>query len=150
MDGQVNRDDQLSFEEIQRTPDDYQMQGTLWGGTTLPVHQNEHLGTSDIGVALMRQTFRNILDGTVPEAWPTPAREEPEGPKTRNIYSFDALVKVKELPQTDADRKMMGEMGNDMTQAVIDIADRTNDQSERDQLTRERLKEIEARYQAAG
>jgi len=149
MDGQVNRDDQLSFAEIQRTPDDYQMQGTLWGGTTLPVHKSEHLGTSDIGVALMRQTFRNILDGTVPEAWPTPAREEPEGPKTRNIYSFDALVKIKELSETEADRKMMGELGKDMTQAVMEIADRTNDQSKRDQLTRARLKEIEARYQAA-
>ena len=149
MDGQISRDNQLSFEEIQRSPDDYQMQGTLWGGATLPLHKKEHLGTSDIGVALMRRTFRNILDGSVPEAWPTPASEEPEGPKTRNIYSFDAMVRVREQADWDADRKMMGRLGKELTEAVIEIAENTSDQPERDRVTRERFKEIEKNYQAS-
>ena len=149
MDGQISRDNQLSFEEIQRSPDDYQMQGTLWGGATLPLHKKEHLGTSDIGVALMRRTFRNILDGSVPEAWPTPASEEPEGPKTRNIYSFDAMVRVREQANWDTDRKMMGRLGKELTEAVIEIAENTSDQTERDRVTRERFKEIEKNYQAS-
>ena len=148
MDGQVNRDDVMSVEDIQRTPDDYQMQGTLWGGQTLPAHKSEHLGASDIGVALMRRTFRSILDGKIPEAWPKPASEEPDGPKTRNIYSFDALVNVKELADPKADWKMMSELGKEMTEAMIEIADSVDDQAERDRQARARLMEIEAAYQA--
>ena len=148
MDGQVDRAGTHSYEDMQRTPDDFQAQGRLWGGGTLPFHKSEHLGLTDRGVALMRHTFRDILDGKVPEARPTPASEEPDGPKTRNIYSFDSLVQVKQLADDAADWDMIGELGREMTDAVIEIAESTDDQAERDRLSRTRMAEIEAAYQA--
>ena len=147
MEGQLERP-HLSQEEIQKTPDDFQAQGTLWGGQTLPYHNKEHMGTSDIGVALMRKTFRNILDGKIPEAFPKPASEEPDGPKVRTIYSFDTLVKVPELPDKDADFQMIGKLAADLAEAAIEIADTVPDQAERDEKTREAFKKVEAAYQA--
>lgn len=148
MEGQVDRADTLSYEEMQRTPDDFQAQGTLWGGQTLPFHKSEHLGSTDRGVTLMRKTFRNILDGKVPEAFPKPASEEPDGPKARIIYSFDSLVRVKELPDKEADFEMIGKLGRDMAVAAIEVAESTDDQAERDQRTKAAIKEVEAAYQA--
>lgn len=148
MDGQVDRADTLSYEEMQREPDDFQAQGSLWGGQTLPFHKSEHLGSTDMGVALLRRTFRKILDGKVPEAFPKPATEEPGGPKVRNIYSFDALMRVKALPDKEADFEMIGELGRDMADAAIEVAESTDDQAERDQRTKAVIKEVEATYQA--
>ncbi|MCZ6895472.1 MAG: hypothetical protein O7H40_15680 [Gammaproteobacteria bacterium] len=148
MDGQVDRADTLSYEEMQRTPDDFQAQATLWGGQTLPFHKSEHLGSTDRGVTLMRKTFRNILDGKVPEAFPKPASEEPDGPKSRINYSFDSLVSVKALPDKEADFKMIGELGRDMAVAAMDVAESTNDQAERNQSTIAAIKEVEATYRA--
>ena len=148
MEGQVDRADALSYEEMQRTPDDFQAQGFLWGGQTLPFHKSEHLGRVDVGVALQRRTFRNILDGKVPEAYPKPASEEPDGPKARNIYSFDALLSVKALPDKQADFNMLGEIAREVADAAIDVAESTNDQADRDRRTKAVIKELEASYQA--
>ena len=148
MEGQVDRADTLSYEEMQRTPDDFQAQGTLWGGQTLPFHKSEHLGSSDRGVTLMRKTYRNILEGKVPEAFPKPATEEPDGPKARVIYSFDSLVNVNELPDKKADFEMIGALGKDMADVAVEIAERTDDQTERDRLTKAAIKKVEAAYQA--
>lgn len=148
MDGQVDRADTISHEEMQRTPDDFQAQGTLWGGQTLPFHKSEHLCRSDLGVTMLRRTFRNILDGKVPEALPKPATEEPDGAKVRNIYSFDALVRVKALADKQADFKMIGALGRDMADAAIEVAESTDDQAMRDQRTKAVIKELEAAYQA--
>ena len=145
MDGQMKRPE-TDHAEIQREPDDYQAQGTQWGGATL--HKAEHLGGTDVGIALLRRTYRNILDGKMPEAWPKPASEEPDGPKTRNIYSFDTLARIKRLPDNQADRKMMAELGKEMTETVMEIADSLDDQAERDKRVRARFAEIEAAYQA--
>ena len=145
MEGQVNRP-HLSQEEIQKTPDDFQAQGTLWGGQTLPYHGKEHMGTSDVGVALMRKTFRDILDGKIPEAFPKPASEEPDGPTVRKIYSFDSLVNVPELPDKDADFEMIGKLARDMADAAIAVAESTDDQGERDEKTKEAIKAVEAAY----
>ncbi|MBT6858903.1 MAG: Rieske 2Fe-2S domain-containing protein [Rhodospirillaceae bacterium] len=148
MEGQVDRSDTLSHEEMQRTPDDFQAQGTLWGGQTLPFHGAEHLGTSDRGVTLMRKTFRNILDGKVPEAFPKPATEEPDGARPRLNYSFDALVNVKALADEKADFDMIGALGRDMADAAMEVAQSTDDQGLRDQNTKAAIKAVEAAYQA--
>lgn len=81
---------------------------------------------------LMRKTFRNILDGKVPEAFPKPATEEPDGPNTRINYSFDSLVRVKALQDGQADFKILG-LGQDMAKAAIEVAESTDDQGLRDQ-----------------
>jgi hypothetical protein len=120
----------------------------LWGGQTLPLHGAEHLGSTDRGVTLMRKTYRNILDGKILEAFPKPATEEPDGPKLRSNYSFDALVNVKALADGQADFKMIGELGAAMAQAAIDAAQSTDDQGLRDQKTKAAIKALEAAYQA--
>ena len=144
MDGQMKRD--CAYEEIQRTPDDWQAQGSQYGG--IAVHERDHLGTTDGGVAKMRQCLRNILNGNAPEAWPKPASEEPDGPKTRNVFAFDALLQIKKRHEPQADREMMAELGKELTAVVIEIADDVDDQAERDRQTRARFKEIEASYRA--
>jgi phenylpropionate dioxygenase-like ring-hydroxylating dioxygenase large terminal subunit len=148
MEGQVDRADTLSYKEMQLTPDDFQVQGSLWGGQTLPYHHSEHLGTTDRGVTLMRKTYQNILDGKVPEAFPKPAIEEPDGPKARINYSFDSVVNVKALTDKDADFEMIGKLGKDMADAAIEVAESTDDQAERDQKTKAAIKAVEAAYQA--
>ena len=95
----------------------------------------------------MRKTFRNILDGKVPEAFPKPATEEPDGPKARINYSFDSLVSVKELPDKEADFEMIGKLGKDMAAAAMEVAESTDDQAERDQRTKAAIKAVEAAYQ---
>jgi len=144
MDGQTKRD--IDYEEIQRAPDDWQAQGSQYGG--IAVHQRDHLGSTDGGVAMMRRGLRNILDGNAPAAWPKPASEEPDGPKIRNVYAFDSLLQIKELPDSDADWEMMADLGKELTAAVIEIGDSLDDQAERDRQTRARTKEIELEYQA--
>ena len=144
----MDRADTLSYEEMQLTPDDFQAQATLWGGQTLPYHHSEHLGTTDRGVTLMRKTYQNILDGKVPEAFPKPATEEPDGPKARINYSFDSVVNVKALTDKDADFEMIGKLGKDMADAAIEVAESTDDQAERDQKTKAAIKAVEAAYQA--
>ena len=146
MEGQVDRADTLSYEEMQRTPDDFQAQGFLWGGHTLPFHKSEHLGTADRGVAMMRKTFRDILDGKLPEAYPKPATEEPDGPRAQKIYSFDSLVSVDALSDNDADFEMIGQIGRKIADAANDVAESTDDEVERDRLTTAAIKEIEATY----
>ena len=96
----------------------------------------------------MRKTYRSILDGKVPEAFPKPAAEEPGGPKPRANNSFDALVNVKALADDQADFKMIGELGAYMAQAAIDAADSTDDLGMRDQQTKAAIKAVEAAYQA--
>lgn len=143
MDGQVKRDD---YEETQRAPDDWQAQGSQWGGVGR--HGIEHLGWTDGGVALFRRTYKNILDGKLPGVYPKPASEEPDGPKTRNVYSCDSLIQVREQPDWESDRKMMAALGKDMTDTVMELAESIDDQAERDKQLRARFKEIEAEYQA--
>ena len=144
MDGQTKRD--IDYEEIQRAPDDWQAQGSQYGG--IAVHQRDHLGATDSGVAMMRRGLKNILDGNAPAAWPKPASEEPDGPKTRNVYAFDSLLQIKQLPDPDADWEMMADLGKELTAAVIEIGDSLDDQAERDRQTRARTKEIESQYRA--
>ncbi|GEM_PF-2720553 len=43
---------------------------------------------------------------------------------------------------------MMGELGEQLTAAIIEIADAQYDQAERDKQTRSKTKEIEAEFQA--
>ena len=110
----------------------------------------DHLGSTDRGLTLMRKTFKNILDGKVPEAFPKPASEEPDGPKARVNYSFDALVNVKELPDPDADFEMVGRLGREMANVAMEVADSTQDQGLRDAKTKAAIKAVEAAYQAKG
>ena len=144
MDGQMKRD--VDYKEIQRAPDDWQAQGSQYGG--IAVHQRDHLGATDVGVAMMRRGLKNILDGNAPAAWLAPASEEPDGPKTRNVYAFDSLLKIKQLPDPDGDWEMMAELGRELTAAVIEIADSLDDQAERDRQTRARTQDIESEYRS--
>jgi len=144
MDGQTKRD--CAYEHIQRAPDDWQAQGSQYGG--IAVHERDHLGSTDGGVAMMRQGLRNILDGNAPAAWPKPAQEEPEGSKIRNVYAFDSLLQIPQLSDPDADWNMMGDLGKQLTAAVIEIADAQFDQAERDKQTRLKTKAIEAEFLA--
>ena len=142
IDGQVKRDD---YEATQRYPGDWEAQGSQWGGTTR--HAIEHLGSTDGGVALTRQALRNILDGKAPAAWPKPASGETDGSMARNIYSFDSVLKISRLPDPEADRNMMGELGEEMTDIVIDAVDRLPVQARKEHIV-SRFKEIEAAYRA--
>ena len=144
MDGQVKRED---YEETQRTPDDWQAQGSQWGGVAR--HQIEHLGSTDIGIAQTRRLLKNILDGKLPEAWPKPASEEPDGPETQNVYSFDSILRVPRHPDREKDRQRLAELAEEMTEIVIDTADRLKGRERQDHVV-SRFKEIETKYQALG
>ena len=99
-------------------------------------------------MARMPINVANLWASVIPEAFPKPATEETGGPKVRNIYSFDALMRVKALPDKEADFEMIGELGTDMADAAIEVAESTDDQAERDQRTKAVIKEVEAIYQA--
>jgi len=143
MDGQVKRDD---YEQTQRFPDDWNAQGSQWGGVAR--HTIEHLGKTDAGIALTRRVLRNILDGNVPHAWPTPAREQPDGPEITKVYSQDSLLKLPRHPDPATDVKLMHQVGEEMTDAIVDAADRFDDPVEhRDQVIA-RFKELEIEYRA--
>ena len=131
-----------TYEQSQRTPGDLEAQGSQWGGTSR--YELEHLGTSDGGVALLRRGLRNILDGSVPSAWPEPA-EGNEKPKSKKVYSQDNMLRIKRLSDSDQDREMMGELGTEIIETVID-ADRLDGETRQQHLV-SRIKEIEVAFQ---
>ena len=141
MDGQVKRYD---YEEIQRFPDDWNAQGSQWGGVTR--HSIEHLGKTDIGIALTRRVLRSILDGGLPHAWPVPASEQPDGPPLTKIYSQDSLLELPRHRDPKVDSRLMHELGEDMTRAIIESADRFDDQAVRRDAVVTRFKELELEY----
>ena len=141
MDGQVKRYD---YEEIQRFPDDWNAQGSQWGGVTR--HSIEHLGKTDIGIALTRRVLRSILDGGLPHAWPVPASEQPDGPPLTKIYSQDSLLELPRHRDPKVDSRLMHELGEDMTRAIIESADRFDDQAVRRDAVVARFKELELEY----
>ncbi|MCY4496347.1 MAG: hypothetical protein OXC14_03595, partial [Rhodospirillaceae bacterium] len=141
MDGQVKRYD---YEETQRFPDDWNAQGSQWGGVTR--HSIEHLGKTDIGIALTRRVLRSILDGGLPHAWPVPASEQPDGPPLTKIYSQDSLLKLPRHRDSKVDSRLMHELGEDMTRAIIESADRVDDQAVHRDAVVARFKELELEY----
>tara|TARA_A100001037_G_scaffold306130_1_gene349425 strand:+ start:7067 stop:7255 length:189 start_codon:yes stop_codon:yes gene_type:complete len=57
-------------------------------------------------------------------------------------------LQIPQLSDSQADWNMMGELGEQLTAAIIEIADAQYDQAERDKQTRSKTKEIEAEFQA--
>tara|TARA_B100000029_G_scaffold346279_1_gene338662 strand:+ start:1954 stop:2121 length:168 start_codon:yes stop_codon:yes gene_type:complete len=55
-------------------------------------------------------------------------------------------LQIPQLSDSQADWNMMGELGEQLAAAIIEIADAQYDQAERDKQTRSKTKEIEAEF----
>ena len=99
-------DDLRSYEERQRLPGDFEAQV---GQRPIAVHELEHLGATDQGIAMMRKLIREGIRALK-------NGEEPTGPKRKPdevipTYSQNRVLRVAPAATEDADRKLMREIG---------------------------------------
>jgi hypothetical protein len=102
------------YEERQRQPGDYEVQVSQ---RPIAIHDLEHLGSTDRGVALWRRLvkrgIRAVATGTPPTAAPTAARPVP-------TYTQDTIVR---LPARDPDDPgSLREFGRKVAAIVLDSA----------------------------
>ena len=97
IDGQVEQPD---YETKQRAPGDWEAQT---GQRPIAVHALERLGTTDVGVAMLRRGLRNILAGKVPAAFPPLADNGSSGP-IKNIYSSNTVLRIRKRADPDEEK----------------------------------------------
>ena len=140
MAGQVEKP---TYEEKQREAGDWEAQGSVWYGASRP--DIEHPGATDGGVMMMRRALRNIVEGNVPAAWPTPEGDDGGEPEPTKILSQDSVLNVRERPDADEDWALLGEVGDRITDVVIEGSERFAG-PERDAWIVERIRRIEAEH----
>lgn len=132
LDGQVER----PYEIGQRAPGDWD---TICSQRPIAVHALENPGTTDLGVYLCRQLLRDQLRGKAGPDSTKPMSDEGAG--TIHTFGSDTTLRVPRLPDVDADRKLMKEMGRKVY-AIMADADAVTSR-ERRAYIRARLDELD-------
>jgi phenylpropionate dioxygenase-like ring-hydroxylating dioxygenase large terminal subunit len=101
------------YEVQQRHPGDWEV---LVGQRAIAVHALEHLGSTDQGVALLRQMLRRAARGEIAPSVP-PLRRDPEG--VLHTYHQDSVFRVP-LRSPDRDRDYIRGLGRAITDMVMD------------------------------
>ena len=133
------QDGNRSYEERQRQPGDWD---AIVSQRPIAIHELEHLGTTDAGVALHRRLLRQAVRGETP---PNPHLAAGLGTPEQPVpsYVYDAVLKVPPSPDTD-----------DQT-LIADVAQRVNDVviasdnilgPDRQRILAERIKALEIFY----
>ena len=129
------------YEAAQRLPGDWEAQASQ---RPIAIHALEHLGTTDVGVALIRKALRNALHGKAPKAWPEPSPDGIVESKPVNLYTEDTVLKIPAAGDYDGEWALMGEVGDRVSDIIFD-ADKYEGRVRIDHVQR-KLRVLEASY----
>ena len=129
------------YEEAQRFPGDWEAQSAQ---RPIAIHELEHKGTTDGGVALIRKALRQALRDEAPKAWPETAPEGVEEGEPVNLYTEDTVFKIPPAGDYDEEWKLLGEVGAKVTDIITD-GDEFQGRERLDYI-QARLRELEASY----
>lgn len=132
LDGQVER----PYEVGQRAPGDWD---AICSQRPIAVHALENPGTTDLGVYLCRQLLREQVRGKAGPDTSKPMSED--GTETKHSFGSDTTIRVPSLPDRDADRKLIKEMGRKVY-AIMADADAVPSQERRTYI-RARLDQLD-------
>ena len=75
-----------------------------------------------------------------------PASEQPDGPPLTKVYSQDTLLTLPRHPAPKVDSQLMHDLGEEMTQVIVDSAEQFEDQGAHQENVIARFKELEIEY----
>ena len=101
------------YEEMQRTPGDYEAQ---IGQRPIAVHANEHLGAIDKGVAMLRRGLREAIETVRDGGDPPNVRRDGSRVPT---HASDAALRIPALDDAEADRAAIRRAGIDLAERLI-------------------------------
>ncbi len=132
----VGQDGNRPYEERQRNPGDWDAQVSQ---RPIAVHDLEHKGSTDVGVAMLRRVLRRVIRGETRPVIPT---GDAGGQKVMYTYSHDTVLRVP-LRDDLHDEDVQRDVGRRVMDA-IKSGDAVPDAEAREIHVVERLKEIEA------
>ena len=124
------------YAERQRVPGDWDAQTSQ---RPIAVHALEHLGTTDVGVALWRRLCRKAVRGEIDVSAQRPRADG----RPIHTYTHDTVLRID--PRSgDADRALLRQVGRDVLQAIF-AADAVPD-DERAERVRANLEAVRAKH----
>ena len=124
------------YAERQRVPGDWDAQTSQ---RPIAVHALEHLGTTDVGVALWRRLCRKAVRGEIDVSAQRPRADG----RPIHTYTHDTVLRID--PRLgDADRALLRQVGRDVLQAIF-AADAVPD-DERAERVRANLEAVRAKH----
>ena len=132
----MGQDGNRPYAERQRNPGDWDAQVSQ---RPIAVHNLEHRGATDVGVAMLRRVVRETIRGEKKLAIPT---GDVAGQKVTYTYSHDTVLRVPARDDLD-DEDVQRNVGRQVMDA-IKSGDAVSDAKVREAHIIARLKEIEA------
>jgi hypothetical protein len=128
----IGQDGNRPYEERQRNPGDWDAQVSQ---RPIAVHDLEHKGSTDVGVAMLRRVIRGEKEPVIPTG-------DANGQKVMYTYSHDTVLRVPVRDDLD-DEDVQRDVGRSVMDA-IKSGDTVADAEAREVRIIARLKEIEA------
>ena len=100
------------YEERQRIPGDWEAQT---GQRPIAVHALEHLGTTDVGVAMWRRLLRRAIRGEIAVHSQVPRNDG----DAIHTYTHDTVLQIPALPGPD-ERATLKTIGREVLAAILD------------------------------
>ncbi|MGQ0664394.1 MAG: Rieske 2Fe-2S domain-containing protein [Pseudomonadota bacterium] len=129
-----------TFEERQRVPGDYDAEV---GQGPIAIHAREHMGSTDRGVAMLRQLLRRAIRATAKGDKPSLALCGPRG--IIPTYAHDTVLKIPARPGAD-EQAQLRELGLRVTEIVRAVGFDAG--PARQGMVEAAVKDLERQYQA--